>query len=168
MIVVSDSSPLITLARAHHLELLREFYGQVLITREVHEEVTVVGAGLPGADEVRRASWIEVRSDPREGVGSSIESACAGLGAGERSVIYLASGLKAAVVLIDEDRARRVAKNLGLAVVGSIAVLERGAQLKKVPDLRSVYLDLLDQGIRFSPDLLEQSLARCGLGKLKR
>jgi len=76
--------------------------------------------------------------------------------------------LKAAVVLIDEDRARRVAKNLGLAVVGSIAVLERGAQLKRVPDLRSVYLDLLDQGIRFSPDLLEQSLARRGLGKLKR
>jgi len=52
VIVVSDSSPLITLARAHHLELLREFYGQVLITREVHEEVTVADAGLPGADEV--------------------------------------------------------------------------------------------------------------------
>jgi predicted nucleic acid-binding protein len=150
------------------LNLLREFYGQVLIPPEVHEEVTVAGAGLPGADEVRRASWIEVRSDPGKGVSSAMESACAGLGAGERSVIYLASGLKAAVVLIDEDRARRVAKNLGLAVVGSIAVLERGAQLKKVPDLRSVYLDLLDQGIRFSPDLLEQSLARCGLGKLKR
>jgi predicted nucleic acid-binding protein len=169
VIVVSDSSPLITLARAHHLELLREFYRQVLIPREVHEEVTVAGAGLPGADEVRRASWIEVRSDPGKGVvDSSIESACAGLGAGERSVIYLASGLKAAVVLIDEDRARRVAKNLGLAVVGSIAVLERGVQLKKVPDLRSVYLSLLDQGIRFSTDLLDMSLIRCGLGKLKQ
>jgi predicted nucleic acid-binding protein len=81
VIVVSDSSPLITLARAHHLELLREFYGQVLIPPEVHEEVTVAGAGLPGADEVRRASWIEVRSDPGKGVSSAMESACAGLGA---------------------------------------------------------------------------------------
>ena len=53
MIVISDSSPLITLARAEQLELLREFYGQVAIPREVHEEVTVVGAGLPGAEEVR-------------------------------------------------------------------------------------------------------------------
>ena len=44
MIVVSDSSPLITLARAQQLELLREFYGQVAIPREVHEEVTVAGA----------------------------------------------------------------------------------------------------------------------------
>ena len=71
-------------------------------------------------------------------------------------------------MLIDEDRARRVPKNLGLAVAGSIAVLERGAQLKRIPDLRSVYLSLLDQGIRFNSDLLEQSLVRCGLGKLKQ
>jgi predicted nucleic acid-binding protein len=165
--VVSDSSPLITLARAHHLELLSEFYGQVLVPREVYEEVVVVGAGLPGADEVQRASWIEVRY-LWQAEGSAVESASAGLGAGERSVIYLASQLKAALVLIDEDRARRVAKNLGLAVAGSIAILERGAQLKKVPDLRSVYLSLLSQGIRFNPDLLERSLARCGLGKLKQ
>ena len=48
MIVVSDASRLIALARAHHLELLREFYGEILISREVHEEVTVAGAGLPG------------------------------------------------------------------------------------------------------------------------
>jgi predicted nucleic acid-binding protein len=81
VIVVSDSSPLITLARAHHLELLREFYEQVLITREVHEELTVVGAGLPGANEVQGASWMQVRSDPGRGVGAAMESACAGLGA---------------------------------------------------------------------------------------
>jgi predicted nucleic acid-binding protein len=90
------------------------------------------------------------------------------LGAGEKSVIYLTVELKPTLVLIDEDRARRVAKTLGLPLAGSIAVLEHGAQLKKVPDLRSVYVDLLDQGIRFSPDLLEQSLARCGLGKLNQ
>jgi uncharacterized protein len=167
VIVVSDASPLITLARASHLELLCEFYGQILIPREVQEEVTVAGAGLPGADEVADASWIEVRKVTSE-VEPAIASACSSLGAGEKSVIYLAAELKPALVLIDEDRARRVAKALGLEVAGSIAVLERGAQLKKVPDLRYVYLSLLGQGIRFSVDLLEQSLARCGLGKLNQ
>ena len=166
MIVVSDSSPLITLARAHHLELLREFYGRVLIPRAVHEEVAVAGAGLPGAEEVQRAAWIEVRPAPAEAAGSAAESVVAELGIGERNVIYLASVLRSDLALIDEDRARRVAKSLGLPVAGSIAVLERGARLGKVPHLRSVYLDLLTQGIRFSQDLLDQSLARCGLGKL--
>jgi len=168
VIVISDASPLITLARARHLELLREFYGRILIPREVHHEVTMAGAGLPGADEVRNASWIEVRTATSQQVGHSVESLCTGLGLGERSVIYLAAALQPALALIDEGKARRVAKSLGLTVSGSIAILERGAQLTKVPDLRSVYLNLLNQGIRFSPDLLEQSLARCGLGRLKQ
>jgi predicted nucleic acid-binding protein len=166
VIVVSDSSPLITLARAQQLELLREFYGQVAIPREVHEEVTVAGAGLPGAEEVRRASWIRVQLNPSEPP-IAVEAACSGLGGGERSAIYLASSLSAEVVLIDEERARRAAQSAGLTVAGSIAVLERGARLKKVADLRSVYLSLLDQGIRFDQKLLEESLARLGLAKLK-
>jgi len=44
VIVISDSSPLITLARAGYLELLREFYREIAISQEVFEEVTVAGA----------------------------------------------------------------------------------------------------------------------------
>jgi predicted nucleic acid-binding protein len=128
--------------------------------------VTVAGDGLPGAEEVRRAPWIRVRPNSSEAP-ETLNVACAGLGSGERSVIYLASTLSAEIVLIDEERARRVAKNAGLAVVGSIAVLEHGARLKKVADLRSVYVSLLEQGIRFDPKLLEDSLERLGLAKLR-
>jgi uncharacterized protein len=167
VIVVSDSSPLITLARAQQLDLLREFYGQVAIPREVHEEVTVAGAGLPGAEEVQRASWIQVQPTPSE-PSAAVKASCSGLGVGERSAIYLASSLSADLVLIDEERARRAAKNVDLSVAGSIAILERGARLKRVADLRVVYLRLLDQGIRFDYNLLEASLARLGLAKLKQ
>ncbi len=160
MIVVSDSSPLITLARADHIELLREFYTEISIPRRVYEEVTVAGAGLPRAEEVRNASWIRVHPDPSE----PPEAVKAG---GEQSAIYLASALGADLVVIDEDRAGRAARTAGLAVVGAIAILERGARLKKVTDLRRIYLNLIEQGIRFDHNLLEQSLARLGLGKLK-
>jgi predicted nucleic acid-binding protein len=114
VIVVSDSSPLITLARAQQLDLLSEFYGQVTIPREVHQEVTVAGAGLPGAEEVLRASWIQVQPTPSESR-VAVKEACSGLGVGERSAIYLASAVKAEIVLIDEERARRAAKSTGLA-----------------------------------------------------
>lgn len=166
MIVISDSSPLITLARVGHLELLHEFYGTVTIPRQVHEEVVVAGAGMPGAEEVRKAAWIRTNSlalDPS----AEMKSACAGLGAGERNVIYLASAIKADLVLMDEERARRVARSAGLTIAGSIAILERGARLELVTDLRAVYLNLLNQGIRFDSRLLEASLARLGLAKLK-
>ena len=76
--------------------------------------------------------------------------------------------MSADTVLIDEVRARRAAKSIGLQVAGSIAVLERGALFERVADLRSVYLSLLTQGIRFDPKLLDHSLARLGLAKLQQ
>ena len=88
------------------------------------------------------------------------------MGVGERSIIFLASELSADLVLIDEERARRAAKTVDLNVAGSIAILERGAKLGWVDDLRSVYLSLLEQGIRYDHGLLNQSLARLGLAKL--
>lgn len=91
-----------------------------------------------------------------------------GLGEGERSVIYLASALNADLILIDEDRARRAAKRVGLNVAGSIAILERGARLGRVDDLRTVFLNLLDQGIRYDRSLLNQSLDRLGLARLDK
>jgi len=120
---------------------------------------------LPGAEEVRTASWIQVQVTPVPHTG--VKAACTGLGAGERSAIYLALAVKADIILIDEQRARRAAKSTGLMVAGSISILERGAQLKKVADLRSAYQSLLDQGIRFDQKLLEDSLAKLGLAKLK-
>lgn len=106
----------------------REFYGEVIVSGEVHDEVVVAGAGLPGDEELRRSSWIRVESAPSESM-PEVVAACVGLGEGERSIIYLASALNANLVLIDEERARRAAKRLGLNVAGSIAILERSARL---------------------------------------
>jgi predicted nucleic acid-binding protein len=55
VIVVSNSSPLIALARIGWLNLLASSYKRVLIPAEVHHEVTVAGHGLPGAEEVGKA-----------------------------------------------------------------------------------------------------------------
>ena len=166
MIVVSNSSPLIILALAGQFDLLREFYGTVLIPNEVYEEVTIAGDGLPGSTEVREASWIKTLRAPIE-PSEALVGACKGLGDGERSAIYLASATNANLVLIDEAKARRVAKRVGMSVAGSLALLERGARLGMVADLRACYLHLLDGGIYLNRSLLNESLARSGLDKLK-
>jgi predicted nucleic acid-binding protein len=94
------------------------------------------------AAEIQQANWIRVQPNPLES-SPEVEAAGTGLCAGERSIIYLASALTADLVLIDEERARRAAKTVGLNVAGSIAVLERGARLNRVADLRFVYLSIL-------------------------
>jgi predicted nucleic acid-binding protein len=164
VIVVSNSSPLISLARIGQLQLLASLFERVLVPTEVQHEVTVAGSGRPGAEEVRKAAWIEVRRNRH--VDPSLERACQGLGAGERGAILLAQSLSADLVLLDEWKARRIARNAGLSVTGCLGVLEACARKGLVSDLRQVYIDLLKQGIRFDITLLQNSLARLGLPRL--
>ena len=165
MIVVSNSSPLIALSRIGRLEILASFYERILVPAEVHHEVTVDGRGLPGAEQVRKAVWIEVA--PRaSSTDPFLERACESLGAGERGAIRLAKSLSADLVLLDEWKARRIAREAGLAITGCLGVLESGARRGLVPDLRRAYVDLLRQGIRFDIGLLQESLARLGLPNL--
>jgi uncharacterized protein len=165
VIVVSDSSPLISLARIGRLDLLASFYERILVPPEVHHEVTVAGRGLPGAAEVCKAGWIEV-APRRSPANLSLERACEGLGGGERSAILLAKSLPADLILLDEWKARRIAREAGLVITGCLGVLEAGARRGLVSDLREAYMELLRQGIRFDIRLLQDSLARLGLPKL--
>jgi uncharacterized protein len=60
--VLSDASPLISLAEIGHLDALPQLYTKIAITPEVYSEVAVAGEGLAGALQVATASWIEVRA----------------------------------------------------------------------------------------------------------
>ena len=165
MTVVSNSSPLIAFARIGQLKLLASFYKRILIPPQVHHEVTVAGRGLPGSEEVQKARWIEVASPevPRD---PSLMQASQNLGAGEQGAIRLAKSLQTDLVLLDDRSARRVARDLGLAVVGCVGILEAGARKSLVPDLRQAHIDLLRQGVRFDIKLLQDSLERLGLPKV--
>jgi predicted nucleic acid-binding protein len=45
--IVSNSSPLICLAKIESFNLLQQLYGTLTISAEVYAEVVVLGAGLP-------------------------------------------------------------------------------------------------------------------------
>jgi len=52
MIVVSNSTPLISLAKINRFDLLKAIFSKVHIPQGVYEEVVVEGEGLAGAREV--------------------------------------------------------------------------------------------------------------------
>jgi predicted nucleic acid-binding protein len=107
--LVADSSPLIILARLNLFDLLPKLYPHVYISAEVYAEVVVAGAGPPGAADVASAGWIEAK--PIQNCGELVlAEAKFGIGAGELSTIILARELKAELALVDDLRARRLAK----------------------------------------------------------
>ncbi len=162
MKVVSDSSPLIALARIDRLHLLRRLYPSVSISREVHNEVVIAGAGLPGASQVGQAEWIEVVPlQDTQALTHAIKMT--GLGRGEMSSILLAKEIEALIVLMDERKGRRYAVAEGLSVIGCIGILEILYRRRELDDLRGAYLQLLNEKVRLDPSTIKQSLAKFNL-----
>lgn len=89
-----------------------------------------------------------------------------GLGAGETSSVLLAKEIGADLVLMDEWKGRRLAKELGLAVAGCVGILEELYRRGEIEDLRQAYEELLRQGIRIDLGTLQGSLKRFDLPAL--
>jgi uncharacterized protein len=121
LIVVSNSSPLIALSIVNSLELLHALYSTIYIPEAVFHEVVIRGAGRPGATAVANTPWI-VQQAPanQQGVAQLLSS---GLDQGESEAIVLATELSAGLLILDESRARVVARQRGLPVTGTLGVL---------------------------------------------
>jgi uncharacterized protein len=142
--VVANSSPLVILAKIDYFDLLQRLFPLVYITPEVHEEVVVCGAGLPGANEVTRAKWIEVRKlkNPSD---LTVAHERFALGAGELSTVLLGKEIRADAVLLDDYNARKLARAEGLQVRGTMGLLESFYLRGYLPDLRTAFQQLLSK-----------------------
>ena len=133
---ISDSSTLIHLAGIGRLELLKEFYGKILITPTVRKEVVEEGEERPGAREVKEAyksGWIEVVIPGNESIVRLLERE---LHRGESETIALAIERHPEVIFLDELEARRVANVYGLHKTGVIGILIRARLEGRVTSLR--------------------------------
>lgn len=163
--IVADSSPLIILAKVGCFDLLHKLYPQIYISAEVHYEVIVAGAGLPGASEVANATWIQVK--PLQDRASLLTAQQKfPLGAGELSSILLGKEIRADAVLLDDYRARNLAKTEGLKVLGSVGLLEISYQRGYLSDLRAVFQQLLTNNVYIDRRLLHKRLRTLGLPPL--
>jgi uncharacterized protein len=164
VIVVSDSSPLVVLAKLNYFGLLRTLFSQVYISAEVRHEVVVSGAGLPGAAEVDRADWIETKQVQNRAELFELRDRH-GLGIGELSAIVLAKELRADIVLLDDHEARRLARVENLEVRGTLGVLETSFRQGHLVDLRGAFAQLLKHSY-IDVRLVNDRLRAMGLSQL--
>ena len=165
MTVVTDSSPLVILAKLGCLDFLNRLFPRVYISREVHYEVVIAGTDLPGAAEVSKAEWIEVKTVQKPAALISAQRQY-GLGPGEMSTIFLAKELGANPVLLDDYRARKLAKAEGLEILGSVGLLEIFYTRHYLIDLGSAFRQLLKHDFYIDQRLLDRRLRSLGLPPL--
>ena len=144
--VISDSSVLIHLAAIGRLELLRVFYGRIVIPPAVWEEVVEQGRERAGAAEVeqgKHAGWIGIQSASNQPLLRLLEHE---LDQGEAHVIALAVEQPEALVLLDESDARQIAAVYNLRKTGAVGVLIRAKREGKIESLRTELDRLRGQG----------------------
>ena len=160
MIVVSDTSPVLNLARIGRLELLPSLYRQVLIPAAVYEELVASKDDLPPAIDLASAPWLIVAAAEDQ---NRVRELRKNLDPGEAEAIVLAIERRANILLVDERRGRRFATAAGLTVTGLLGVVA-GAKRAGLIDQVKPVLDELIQIARFwiGPDLYAEVLTELG------
>lgn len=139
MIVVSNATPLINLAKINKLEILQTLFKKIVIADEVFHEIVHRGKGKWGSKEVQEAQWMTVKSVKNT---LSVELLLSELDRGEAETIILAKELKADLVLIDQPKPRQIAAFGKLNVRGTLGILVQAKSKKVIPRVRP-YLDEL-------------------------
>jgi predicted nucleic acid-binding protein len=159
VIVVSDSTILIGLVKIGKLDLLKEIFSKVFIPEEVFKEVVERGKGKPGSNIIKEAVWIEAKP-----VKDKIQTAFlqGSLEKGEAEVLVLARELKADLILLDEEKARKSAVIAGFEIMGLLGLFILAKNLGLIHKVRPLVDELLRKKFRISDKIIEKTLKKAG------
>lgn len=141
--VICNTSPIQYLHQLQLLHILPALAGRVIIPPAVVEELSqgrTSGINLP---DVNVLKWVEIRRPVSELAVPLVTD----LGSGETEVLMLALEMREAVVVLDDDLARRVAETLGLRLTGTLGLLLDAKKAGLIPAIAPL-LDQL-QTLRF-------------------
>ena len=152
-VVVSDTSPLHYLILCGAETALPRLFSQVVIPPTVFRElqqpntpaaVRAWASALPNWASVQTPKALDLKLD---------------VDAGELEAICLAHEIKAAAVLIDDRAGRNAAIHCGLAVIGTVGLLEQAAA-RGLLDLPRAMAQLQQTNARLDPGLIQAALER--------
>ncbi|MCQ2273087.1 MAG: hypothetical protein MJZ72_09945 [Bacteroidales bacterium] len=121
MIVVSDTTPLISFLKINRLDILEQVFGQVLVPQAVYNELTVNNDFPDEIEKIKNATFLKCVVVDHEQVALIQEQT--GLDLGESEAIAYAQNSNTDVLLMDELKGRLVAKTFGIKLVGTIGIL---------------------------------------------
>lgn len=157
MIVVADSSPLISFAILGKLDTLSQTFTGIYIPEAVYNEVSVWNK--PYTTELKDFSQSRVRVVQNRLAVAMLSN---DLDLGEAEVIVLALENNINDILIDDYKGRRIARLNNLYPIGTIGVLLQAKKLGHINDVKSLLDILISNKIRISQQLYQKALKLAG------
>jgi len=144
-VTVADTTCLIIFYKIGELELLKKLFGKLHITDTVLKEFN---HSVP--------DWIEVVQPKTE-----VHKGLAGyLDPGEATSIALASEYEESLLIIDEIKRRKAAKEMGIPVTGSLGVLIAAKNKGHLKAVKPVLEKIQETNFRISKELIERVLEK--------
>ena len=166
MPVVSNTSPLIWLAKIGRIILLKKLFGEVVIPEEVYKEAVERGLkeGFSDALAIKECieqGWIKISklNENEIKLCEKMMEHAFEIHFGEAQAITLARKINA-LLLMDESSGRAFAETLGLKVKGTLYVIMKALrkELLDRAEAKEIVLMLVSKGFRIEPKLLARIL----------
>jgi predicted nucleic acid-binding protein len=151
-IIVADTSCLILLQKIQQLELLRELFGEIIITKEVTKEFNIELPDFFKLQEPKDPNYFKILRTF--------------LDKGEASVIALALEQEDCLLIIDEAKGRKEARSLGIKITGTLGVLLLAKEKNLINAIKPLLLQIEDTNFRISKALIDKALKMANEGNL--
>ena len=147
-IVISDTSCLIILDNINHLWILKELYHEVYTTNIIAKEY---GKPLP--------EWIIIEEVKDIKYQKLLQIA---VDEGEASAIALAFQFINSLLLIDDLKARKLAKKLNLKFTGTLGILVKAKKSGIIKEIKPILKLILETNFRLSDATIKEILKQAG------
>lgn len=147
-IIVSDTSCLILLAKLGRIGLLKSLYGKITVTKTVRDEF---GKVLP--------EFVEIENPKNKNYQKILESF---LDPGEASAMALALEKEECLLIIDESKGRRKARQLGLNYTGTLGILAVAKEKGLIDSVTEIVNEIGKTDFRISEPLINELKRKSG------
>lgn len=146
--IIADSSCLILLDKIEELELLKYLFGKVIITSIIAEEF---GVALP--------DWILIKDAVNKNYQNILELS---VDKGEASAIALAVEQTDCLLILDDQKARKLAAELKLKYTGTIALLVEAKLKGYIKSVHPILNKIRKTNFHLTPELEKKLLKSAG------
>ena len=154
MIAVSDTGPIIGLAKANRLSLLKNLFEKVLIPPMVRKELFAKTGDEAELIDNALTDFIQVSEiNP---VDETAKLILEGLSEGERQAIGVAASMENDVILLIDDRAgRQAAEKLNIRITGLVGVLLMAKEKGLIKSVVDVIEEIRNNGYWLSNSIVD-------------
>ncbi|NOY61368.1 MAG: DUF3368 domain-containing protein [Calditrichaeota bacterium] len=156
MIVVTNTTPIISLASIQKTEILKRLFSEIIIPQAVYDEIKAKESY--GYKEVE-SDFIKVQQIKGQLYKDLLLNQ---LDNGEAETILLAKELDADLVIIDENIAYKIAQNSDLKVTRTLSILLKAKEMGIIKRVKPLLDEMISKGRWYSPRVYNGFLKKIG------